>query len=147
MARKYRQGSFSPRNPAKYKGDFKNIYYRSSWELKCMQKFDLHPDVIQWSSEELVIPYVSPIDGRKHRYFVDFVVKIRKPDGKVETQVIEVKPSKETQPPKKPKRLTESYLKAVMTYGVNQAKWEAAEAYCGRVGAKFVVITEKELNL
>lgn len=112
-----------------------------------MMKFDLHPDVVQWSSEELIIPYVSPIDGRKHRYFPDFLIKVRRADGVIETQLIEVKPLKETKPPKKRKNITESYVRAVMTWGVNEAKWIAAKEFCDHMGYKFLIITEKELDL
>lgn len=144
------KGSFKPRNPTKYKGDPTNIIYRSRWELMVMQKLDSHPDVIEWSSEEVVIRYRSPIDNRIHRYFVDFYVKQRNKYGDVEVNLIEVKPFKQTQPPTvmegkgKP---TKRYLNEVMTWGINSAKWKAAREFCADRGWNFVIITEKELGL
>lgn len=144
------KGTFKPRNPAKYKGDPTNIIYRSRWELMVMQKLDSHPDVIEWSSEEVVIRYRSPIDNRIHRYFVDFYVKQRNKYGETEVNLIEVKPFKQTQPPAvmegkgKP---TRRYLNEVMTWGVNSAKWKAAREFCADRGWNFVIITEKELGL
>lgn len=145
------KGRFVPKNPAKYKGNPTNIIYRSLWELKLMSYLDGHPGVIKWSSEEVVIPYRSPIDGRMHRYFPDFWVKKKNRDGLVETVLIEVKPYKQTQPPNiktklTPKgRLSRRYLGEVKTYGINQAKWKAAEEYCKDRNMKFQILTEKEL--
>ena len=89
-------GKFTPKNPQKYKGDPKNIIYRSSWEVKVMKYLDDHPGVIWWGSEELVIPYWSPVDNKKHRYFPDFVAKIKQKNGMIKTFVIEVKPEAQT---------------------------------------------------
>ena len=69
------KGKFKPKNPTKYQGDIKEIVYRSSWELKMMKYCDTTKSIIEWGSEELVIPYVSPWDGRYHRYFPDFYIK------------------------------------------------------------------------
>lgn len=93
------KGMFRALNPKKYKGDASKIIYRSSWELKLMMHLDAHPDVVEWSSEEVVIPYVSPIDRKRHRYFVDFFVKRKGRDGKLESILIEVKPKAQTTPP------------------------------------------------
>jgi hypothetical protein len=143
------KGTFRAINGKKYKGDPTNIIYRSSWELKLMQYLDIHPDVLEWSSEEIVIPYISPIDGRRHRYFVDFYVKKKSVDGKVEGMLIEVKPAKQTKPPEvkmvKSQRPTKRYITEVMTWGVNLAKWKAAEEYCKDRGWQFVIMTEHEL--
>lgn len=142
------KGVFKARNPQKYKGDPTNIVYRSRWELMLMQKFDEHPDVLEWSSEELAIPYRSPIDGRVHRYFPDFIIRRKGTDGKIKTIMIEVKPYKQTIPPKvqqgKPNK---RYLNEVATWGVNSAKWKSAEAYCINKGWDFIKITENELGL
>lgn len=138
---KYYQGRYKPRFPEKYKGDPSKITYRSSWELNCMTYFDKNPDIIWWASEELVIPYRSPIDGRKHRYFVDFLIKTKNK----EVIAIEVKPEAQTREPKPQKRLTKKYLTEVQTWGVNQAKWKAAHEYCLDRGWKFTVVTEKQL--
>jgi len=141
-------GKFPPRSPKKYLGDRRNIIYRSSYELKFMNWCDLNSDVVQWGSEEVVIPYRSPVDGRMHRYFVDFIVKVRdKNTGKITTRLVEVKPYRYTQEPKIPKRKTKRFLQEVAQWGVNRAKWEAAEEFCLDRGWKFMIVTEKELGL
>jgi hypothetical protein len=140
-------GLFKPRHPEKYMGDHTNIIYRSSWEARVMNKLDLSNWCIAWASEEMTIPYISPVDGRYHRYFPDFLVKYRNKDGKTKTMMIEVKPQKQTEPPKPQKRVTKRYITEVATYGVNQAKWKAAEEYCKDRGWEFKVLTEQDLGL
>lgn len=108
---------------------------------------DSHPDVLSWGSEEIAIPYRSPIDGRVHRYFPDFVVKKRNRDSKVETLMIEVKPAAQTRPPTPQKSRTRKYLSEVHTWGVNSAKWKAAQEFCADRMWKFVIMTEKELGI
>ena len=144
---KYYQGRFKPKNPKKYLGDPTNIIYRSGWELKFMRFCDSHPNVIQWGSEEVVIPYISPIDGKVHRYFTDFIVKQLNTMGKKETLIIEVKPKSQTKPPEKKSRVTKRYLTEVKTWGVNQAKWKAADEFCKDRGWKFRIVTEDDLGV
>ena len=146
MPAKY-QGKFKPKNPQKYKGDPTNIVYRSGWELKLMFKLDTNPNVIWWRSEEIVIPYRSPVDGKIHRYFPDFVVNLKNKEGKLETLMIEVKPKNQTIEPKKQEKVSKKYLNEVFTWGVNQAKWKSAEEYCKDRGWKFCLFTEKELGI
>jgi len=141
------KGPFRPKNPDKYQGNPSNIIYRSLWELKLMRYLDDHSDVVSWGSEELVIPYRSPVDGRVHRYFPDFIVKKRNKDGTTSTIVIEVKPKAQTIEPKVQKKATKKYINEVMTWGVNQAKWKAAESYCTDRKWKFQLMTEKELGI
>lgn len=141
---KYNQGFFKPKNPDKYRGDPTNIVYRSGWELRLMSHFDLHSDVIWWSSEERIIPYRSPVDNRVHRYFPDFLIHVKTMEGKYETVLIEVKPKAQTQPPKRTEK-SKRYLNEVMTWGVNEAKWKAAEEYCKDRGWKFQVFTEDHI--
>ena len=113
-----------------------------------MQKLDSHPDVLSWSSEELIIPYVSPLDGKRHRYFPDFWFRKRNPDNTIEEILVEVKPASQTKPPAVQKgKPNKRYITEVATWGVNSSKWQAAEAYCRARGWKFVIITEKELGL
>ena len=140
-------GKFTPKNPQKYVGDYTNIIYRSSWECKVMTYLDKTEDVISWASEELIIPYISPVDIKYHRYFPDFLVKVRTKDNKLRTILIEVKPKKQTQEPEKKKRVTKQYINEVVTWGVNQAKWKAAEEYCLDRNWEFQIWTEKELGL
>lgn len=140
------KGKFRPKNPQKYKGDANNIIYRSTWEIKVMNYLDENPNVIWWGSEELPIPYLSPIDKKKHRYFPDFIAKMKKSDGTVMTYVIEVKPEKQTQPPTQ-KRKTKTYLQEAVTYEINKAKWYAAEEFCKDHGWHFLILTEKHLGI
>jgi hypothetical protein len=141
------KGFFRPKNPAKYKGDPTNIVYRSSWEVKLMSYLDAHPDVVQWASEELIIPYRSPLDNRLHRYFPDFWVKKRSKDGTFETLVIEVKPLKQTKEPTPSSKKTKQYLREVATWAINQAKWNAAKIYCEDRKWKFITMTEQDLGI
>jgi hypothetical protein len=140
-------GRFIPKNPKKYVGDSNNIIYRSSWECKVMAWLDRNDDIISWASEELTIPYISPVDNRYHRYFPDFLVKVRQKDGKMKTLMLEVKPKKQTKPPEPKKRVTKQYLNEVVTWGVNQSKWKAAEEYCLDRGWEFKILTEDHLGL
>ena len=140
-------GRFNPKNPQKYVGDYKNIIYRSSWECKVMDWLDKNPEVISWASEELIIPYLSPVDGRWHRYFPDFLIKVRTRDGGFKTILIEVKPKKQTKEPEPQKRKTKRYITEVMTWGVNCSKWKAAKEYCADRGWTFQLITEDDLGL
>ena len=64
-----------------------------------MKDLDLNVNVVEWASEEIVIPYRYPIDGKMHRYFPDFYVKT----SKGEKFLIEVKPKTQPKPPKKSK--------------------------------------------
>jgi len=141
------KGYFKPKNPKKYRGNPTNIIYRSGWELKLMMYLDNHKDVINWSSEEIIIPYVSPIDGRVHRYYPDFfVTKINK-EGIKETSIIEVKPKKQTKPPARQEKLTKAYITEVKAWGINEAKWKAALEFCREKGWSFQIFTEKELGI
>jgi hypothetical protein len=119
------------------------VQYRSSWELKMFNYCDKNPDIVKWSSEEVVIPYKSPIDGKWHRYFPDIWMKTANGD----TYLIEIKPFKETQEPKRRSRVTRQYLYEVKTWGTNSAKWKAAQEFCEDRKWKFKIITEKELKL
>jgi hypothetical protein len=140
------KGTFLPKNPSKYNGNSKNIIYRSNWELRVMKYFDDHPNVIWWASEELQIPYVSPVDNKTHRYFPDFIVKMRLKNGKVTTYILEVKPLAQTKMPVQ-KRKTKRFIQEAATYAVNQEKWRAADLFCREHGWQFKIITEKELGL
>ena len=136
-------GKFVPKNPDKYTGNVSTIIYRSLWEFKLMKYLDAHDEIVRWASEEIVIPYRSPIDRRMHRYFPDFWVE--KKSG--EQLVIEVKPKQQLKPPKKPKRQTQRYLREMHTFAVNQRKFEVAEEFCRNRGMKFVIFTQDELGI
>jgi hypothetical protein len=147
-------GRFRPKKPNKYKGDPSNIIYRSLWELKFFKWCDEHPDVNWWQSEEMFVPYRSPVDQRIHRYFPDVIVNKNVPDGGKSTVMIEIKPYKQTIPPDPRKknatptgRVSRRFLNEVKTWGVNDAKWKAARGYCEQRGWEFVIMTERELGI
>jgi len=142
---KYQQGIYPLTNPQKYRGDPTKVVFRSSWEFHLMRRFDNSDQVLEWSSEEIQVAYRSPKDNKIHRYFPDFLIKMRNTKGIVETIMIEVKPLKETKPPQIKKKATKGYLNEVVTYGVNQAKWKAADEYCKKRGWTFQVMTELEV--
>ena len=103
---KFLQGVFSPKNPKKYRGDPTKIMYRSSWERKFMDYCDLKESIVEWSSESTIIPYHYDLDGKTHRYFIDFKIVVREKNDILQTYLVEIKPKKQTQPPKQPKRKT-----------------------------------------
>ena len=150
-------GSFKIKNPKKYKGDSSNITYRSLWELSFMKYLDAHKEVLQWSSEEIIVPYNDPMKaGKRRRYYPDFYVLFINKQGKRVEWLVEIKPDKQTREPKpfsgkmvkgKPKgKGSRRFLREVVTYGTNMAKWEAAEKYSKKQGWKFVILTEKDLG-
>ena len=139
------RGKFKPQNRHKYKGDPDNIIYRSSWEFVVMKYLDRTPQVIAWSSEEIIIPYTDPLTGKYRRYFPDFWVKIQKKDDSFQEFILEVKPLKQASIPEKKSRVTKRYITEVYTYGINQAKWQAAHNFCNKRNWKFKIITENDL--
>jgi len=142
------KGRYTPQNPKKYRGDHRKIVYRSLWELKFMKYCDRSPAIIEWGSEEFIIPYISPWDNRIHRYFPDFYIKVKQHDGIVKKYIIEVKPKNQCKPPTtKPKRKTQKWLKEVKTWGVNEAKWKAAVPWCEDNGMEFKILTEDDLGI
>jgi len=144
---KFRQGIYYPTHKEKYHGR-KPIIWRSSWELKFMRWADNNPNVISWSSESVVIPYIKPTDGKLHRYFVDNTATLKDSQGKLHKYLIEIKPSKALYPPKKtPRKRQTTYIKECYSFAINQAKFESAKAWAKKKGYKFVILTEKELNI
>jgi hypothetical protein len=141
------KGKYSPSFPRKYKGDHRNIVYRSLWERKFMVYCDKNENVLQWGSEEIAIPYRSPVDRRIHRYFPDFYIKYKDTNGKIRKSIIEVKPLRQCSPPPKPKKQTRGYIYEAYEYAKNQAKWKAAREWCLDRGYEFKVMTEKELGI
>ena len=133
-----------PTKPEKYAGDHTKIICRSSWEIRFANWCDLNSSVFEWSSEETIIPYRSPIDNKPHRYFVDFKIKVKSNQG-IKTYLIEIKPSNQRLPPKVKERKSKRYLVECSTFLVNQAKWEAADRWAKDRGWEFIVLTEKHL--
>ena len=141
------KGKYKPKHPKKYKGDPTNIIYRSLWERKFMLYCDSSNNILEWCSEEISLPYRSPIDNRVHRYFPDFYIKVRESTGIIKKYIIEVKPKKQTLEPIPQKRKTKSYIYEVYEYAKNQAKWEAAREFCKDRKWEFKIITENELGI
>lgn len=140
---KYRQGVFTPKNKEKFKGS--HAIYRSGLELKFMRFCDENTNVIFWSSEQIVVPYISPLDGRVHKYYVDNYVVIKEGEL-VKKYLVEIKPSKQTVPPVTRYKNKKHLLYEQYTYIKNKAKWQAATEYCRKKGLEFLIITEKELK-
>ena len=140
------KGKFKPKNLSKYIGDSTKIVYRSLWERRFMIYCDNEDRILSWGSEEIVVPYMSPIDNRMHRYYVDFIVEVLQKDGTKKIKLIEVKPKKQCSPPKKQQKVTRRYISEVKTWGVNSAKWKAATEFAENKGWEFQILTEKELQ-
>lgn len=134
-------GRYTVKNKSKYKGDCTKVFYRSHWEKHCMQFFDQTDAIKEWSSEEIVIPYLYEVDKRYHRYFMDFKVVWENNT----TTLIEVKPHKETKPPTGNRR-TKRYITEGYTFVKNQNKWQAANEYAKDRGWNFQIWTEIELR-
>lgn len=140
---KYRQGVFVPINKDKFIGT--KAFYRSGLELKFMRFCDNNSNVVMWGSENVIIPYISPLDGRVHRYFVDNFVAIK--EGNVlKKYLVEIKPSRQTAPPKTKYKKKEYLIYEQSMYVVNQAKWQAAKEFCKKKGMDFLILTEKEIG-
>jgi len=127
----------------KYIGNPHQIVYRSLLERRFMVYCDTSDSVTKWSSEELSIVYRNPIDKRIHRYFPDFIVQM----STNKKYMIEIKPSRQTKPPKIPKRKTKAFMRESFEYIKNQAKWGAAKHYCEDNDLEFKIITEKDLGV
>ncbi len=140
------KGKYKPKNPQKYLGDPTKIVYRSLWERRFMVFCDENKSILSWGSEEVVIPYLSPIDNRRHRYFVDFIVEAKTKHGFKEVTLIEVKPKAQCREPKKKSgKNTRRFIREVARWGVNSAKWKAAKEFAENKGWKFKILTEDDL--
>lgn len=141
----FKKGIYNPRN--REKCDNKGyLEYRSSWELCFFKWCDNNPNVVRWGSENVIIPYISPIDKKLHRYFVDNTVSLREGD-KIVKYLIEIKPSDHLSPPKFSKRKKEKTLiQGRIMYENNKAKWASATKWASLNNYKFVILTEKDLS-
>jgi len=141
------KGIYKPSNPKKYIGDSNNIIYRSLWERKFMVWCDLNENILKWASEEIWIPYVSPLDNRVHKYFPDFYIKYKDTKGVVKESLVEVKPKRQVNGPKIGKRVTQKQLVEMKEFAKNQAKWKAAEEFCEDRKWSFQILTEDNLGI
>jgi hypothetical protein len=143
----YIQGLYKPLNPEKYIGDINQIVYRSSWELRAFKWADSTQSIIEWSSEPFPIKYFDHSTNKLRRYFPDLFLKIIDKDNNIKTYIIEIKPERQTKPPKKGKKKTKTYINEVATYEKNISKWTQANIFCESNNIIFKVISEKELGI
>ena len=141
------KGKYQPSYPQKYKGDPRNIVYRSLWERKFMKYCDLNENILEWGSEEIPLPYRSPVDNKIHRYFPDFYIKVKESTGQVKKYLIEIKPKRQTVEPKVQQKKTKGYIYEVVEYAKNQAKWKAAKEFCEDRQWEFRILTEDDLGV
>ena len=135
---KYSSGIFVPKNPSKYAGN-RHPTYRSSWEYAFMSFADNNPSVLSWASESIKIPYRNPLTGKQSIYVPDFFVMYVDKNGKKHSELIEVKPLKETM-------LTEKSSKRdKLSIAINHAKWEMAAKWCRMKNIKFRVVNEGDI--
>ena len=139
------KGKFKPTNIEKYMGDYKKITYRSLWERRFMKFCDENDSILKWGSEIVIVPYKSPIDGKMHRYFVDFIIETINKNKNRETTLIEVKPKKHCIEPKKQVKRTRKYITEVQRFCINKAKWDSATEWAENRGWKFKILTEDHL--
>lgn len=145
--KRFRQGIFKPIHREKFIGNSDPVY-RSSYELKFFRWADNNTNILAWGSENIIIPYTSPLDGKVHRYFVDNFVIFKDSKGNKQKFLIEIKPSTQVAKPvdfKNKQRRTIIYEQR--TWIKNQAKWKAAEEWSKKKGYKFLILTEKELGI
>ena len=137
---KFAKGTFEPTNPDKYAG-VKKPFYRSSWELAFMNMCDNHPNITQWASENLKIPYRHPVTGKHTVYVPDFTVIYNDRDGKKHMEVIEIKPGSQS--------MMESARSSAekLQVAINMAKWTAANEWCQRKGVRFRVLNENHIYM
>jgi hypothetical protein len=142
MAKNFVQGRYIPKNPEKYVGDLNKIVYRSSYELQMHQFLDNNTKVVEWSSEEIVIPYLYVLDHKIHRYFPDYYVAYINKSGEIIKEILEVKPLSQTKPPRKNSKHA---LYEQATYIKNVCKWKAAQRWCEERGYKFRILSERSI--
>jgi hypothetical protein len=136
---RFARGKFVPTRPAKYVGN-KSPTYRSSWEWAFMRFCDNNDNILKWASEAVQIPYRDPLTNRNTVYIPDFFIQYIDKDGRMLTELIEVKPANQTLLEKVGRNKNNQ-----MQYVKNQAKWQAAQAWCKSQGIKFRVLNETDL--
>lgn len=141
----YHQGYFTPISPQKYRGTMP-IIYRSQLELNLFRFLDRNDNIMSWGAESVVIPYLSPKDGKTHKYFTDAVFHLKTANG-VKKYIVEVKPYRQTQPPNQHGNKKKStLLYEQIMWAVNTSKWSSAKEWCEKNGYIFQILTEKDLK-
>lgn len=136
---RWARGKFQLKNPDKYVGNHLPTY-RSSWEWHFMTFCDKDPRIMKWASEAIKIPYKDPFTGRQTIYVPDFFIQYADKTGRVQVELIEVKPASQTLLEKAGKNRNNQ-----LQWAKNQVKWRAAQAWCSRQGIKFRVLNENDL--
>lgn len=136
---KFAKGKFVMTCPEKYVGT-KVPTYRSSWEWQFMKFCDTNPSVQKWASEAIQIPYKDPLTGRQTVYVPDFFIQYVDKNMKLHVELIEIKPASQSilERVGKNKYNQAQFIK-------NQAKWRAANYWCGQQGIKFRVVNENDI--
>jgi len=143
---KYYQDYFKPVYPEKYIGDVNEIVFMSSYELHAFEFLDSNPNVLRWASEEIAIPYMKILPDKTFRpatYYPDLYVEYRDKNGKINKELIEIKPLKQTK--RSRSRNPATKLQEDYDYAVNVLKWDAAKVWCNQHGIKFTIATEKSI--
>lgn len=136
------RGRYKVKDKSKYVGDPEKVVYRSMWERQVFKWIEKNPDIVEWNSEDVVIPYTCATDKKRHRYFIDLYFKHK--NGK--KYLVEIKPDKETRPPNPGRKKTKRYISEQLTYAKNQSKWHAATEFAKDNGVEFQVWTEKTIK-
>ena len=101
-----------------------SMTFRSGWEFLYFKYLDAQPEVLQFWSESLKIPYAtSRKTGRLRNYIPDLLIEYA--DRKL---LVEIKPKSKVSRP------------------INIKKFNAARLWCTVNAATFIVITEIELK-
>ena len=149
--KKYYQSYFVPKNPKKCTNVRRGqqIFARSSWETRMFNWLDLNENVLEWGSEIVKVPYIFDVDQKLHNYIPDILCRIKENDNKIQVYLLEIKPQKQTQPPKVPrnktKKAVKNYAYAKQQYIQNQNKWKYAKSFCEGKKWKFRLVTEQNL--
>ena len=141
-----KKGLYYPKNREKYLGDHIPIY-RSSWEQRMMYYIDNNPNILKWGNEMVAVPYLSPKDGKIHRYFVDFYIEVLDKRGDIKKLLIEVKPKKKLLPPKTLHRSKKTVVTETIEYYVNMAKFQSAKAFAEKNGMEWHLYTEDDIEM
>ncbi len=153
MARKRsgtKHGEYLVVNTEKYLGS-SNPKYRSSWEERWCYQLDHNKNVLKWHFEPFSIPYFYEVDKKEHKYIIDFYAEVLDKNGDTKKFILEIKPKKQTQLPKKPKnnnaKAQKRYITEVATFIKNKNKWDSAISFCKKKGLIFRIMTEDSMFL
>lgn len=150
MPRNYKQGVYIPLHPEKWfskKSTSTKIIYRSSWEYKFNVWADLNPKITKVASEEIHIEYFLNTDNKHHRYFPDYLIQYENKHKEIVTCLIEIKPRSQCIPPKRGRKKEKTFIKEVLEYTKNAAKWDAARIWCKERNIKFMILDEYSLGI